>query len=252
MPPAPEDHGQHHHRQPGRDDRPADTDRIDPVGDIGQPWCPHVGEQAQEPRVGLITQPAPRCDLGEQEGTGHDDDREQDPRRGADGDGMRQRRGRTRGAPLPTRFLDASAPGLGGRRGRGRRHRDPLCVLAHGTHGLLGDRRVPRPPTGTAGVADVVISLASRRRTRRGIAVPPCTAGSLVRLHERQGRTYPFGCGARWVKRPTEDFRPADDRPSPGPARPGQRSERGGSGRRGAGRRSCPGSGPDARRPCGR
>ena len=149
VPPAPEDHDQHHDRTPEHGDPPAGAGRVDPVGDVGQPRRAHIGQPEQHPGVGLITHPEPGRDPGEQEGEGHDDDREQDPGRGIDGDGMRQRRWCTGRAAPQACFVDVSTLGRGGRCRRGpgsRRRRGALCALAHDIRGLSRQMRPSPPP----------------------------------------------------------------------------------------------------------
>src|SRR6266568_3433132 len=84
VPPAPEDHGQRHHRQPDHGDPPAAAGRLDPPGEIGQPGRPHLREHAQAPGVGPVSEPEPRGVRRDQEGAGHDHDRQHQPGRGAD------------------------------------------------------------------------------------------------------------------------------------------------------------------------
>ena len=138
VPPAPEDHGQHHHRQPHRGDPPAAAGRLDPLGEIGQPGRPHLREQAQEPGIGPVIEPEPRGVRREQEGAGHDQDRQHKPGRGADRERMRQGRGRAGRAPLAggprsrpgRRPAQTAVPAR--RRSRPRRRLGTLRVLAHG------------------------------------------------------------------------------------------------------------------------
>src|SRR6266702_3688010 len=125
VPPAPEDHGQRHHRQPDHGDPPAAAGRLDPPGEIGQPGRPHLREQAQAPGVGPVSEPEPRGVRRDQEGAGHDHDRQHQPGRGADRERMRQGRRRAGGAPPAGRSMRRDAAG------RGARRNGVLGVLAH-------------------------------------------------------------------------------------------------------------------------
>ena len=114
-------------------------------GDIGQPGRPHLRDQAQDPGVGPVTQPEPRRLLREQERAGHDDDREEQPRRGADRDRMWQRRGRAGRAALaacplagvPVAGLAAASAGRA--LGRGCRARR-WCALPSRSRHILPSR----------------------------------------------------------------------------------------------------------------
>ena len=115
VPPAPERYRQHDRRQPDHRGPPAGAGRVDPVGDVGQPRRPGPREKPEHRRVDLIIEPERRGPQRDHDHAGQDDNREDQPGPGGDRDRVRQRRGRTRRAPVARR------PPHGGTRRKARR-----------------------------------------------------------------------------------------------------------------------------------
>ena len=109
MPPAPERHRQGDRRQAEHGDPPAGSRHLDPVGHIGQPRRPHPRQPAKHPGAEPVIEPEPRRVLGDQERAGQDHGPKDEPRRRADGERVRQRRGRARRAALAVGAVDSRA-----------------------------------------------------------------------------------------------------------------------------------------------
>ena len=121
VPPAPERHRQGDHRQAERGGPPAGARPVDPVGHIGQPRRPHPRQPAKDPGTEPVINPEPRRVLGRQERAGEDHGPQDQPRRGADGERVRQRRRRAGRAALTAGLAD----------GRARRQAGPAVPGGH-------------------------------------------------------------------------------------------------------------------------
>ncbi len=107
--PSPESHRQGDRRQPEHGDPPAGSGDLDPVGDIGQPRRPYPRQQAKHPGTEPVIKPERRRVLRDQDRAGQHHGRQDQPRRGAGRERVRQRRGRARGAALAARAVDGRA-----------------------------------------------------------------------------------------------------------------------------------------------
>ncbi len=157
MPPAPERHRQPHRRQPEHSHAPAGARDLDPVGHISQPRRPRARKEAEPPGVELITNPERRLVLGDQDRTGEDNGRQDQPCRGAERDRVRQRRRRARRAAL------AAGPP------RAQASRQAGCAAAT-TAAPITDHRAS--PSGIAASPAVGRTRRRRRRRRRSPAGP--------------------------------------------------------------------------------
>ena len=83
--------------------------RVRPGGHVGQPRRPHPRQPAKDPGTEPVINPEPRRVLGRQERAGDDRGPQDQPRRGADGERVRQRRRRAGRAALTAGLADGRA-----------------------------------------------------------------------------------------------------------------------------------------------
>ena len=164
MPPAPERRRQDDQRPAEHGDPPARARHLDPVGHVGQPRRPRPRQGAQHRGADPVIDPEPRRVLRGQERAGQAHGHQDQPRRRADVDRVRQRRRRPGRAALTAGLAHGRARRHGGPAIPGDRAADVLAQCTAPPSGISPWTRSQLPAT-SRGSRPASSTRASRARS---------------------------------------------------------------------------------------